>query len=306
MIIIAARKMAASQFGQEQQELDPAAAVIKCKERLKSSDTWGEVCQSVDLLLSSQLSDGLQSFENLDEAEKTSLVIKTTNELERNGQLEAMKAEVRQSLKENLRLGPGGHMASHRLDQTDDHPGHRQLSGMCHYLLLKWPHLSHRLSRCVLTILPTHLRAFLWYYCLSLSRSNHTNDHQGTLNGGDHPGISPNSSEMAQICSQHLSASPLLSFMLNWTSAVKVMASSLASWMQQEGEVLEDYQVLLVVPFVWVNLKSMLDTTWEEIERTNTHHFVIFMYIQFMKSRPWYIHDLSMPVSVCVCVRACV
>jgi hypothetical protein len=84
--------------------------------------------------------------------------------------------------------------------------------------------------------------------------------------------------------------------MLNWEHTVKLMSFAVSSWMQQEGRVLEDYEVLLVIPFVWVNLKSFRGSSWEEIEGSNLHHFIVYMYIQFMKVRPWYIQDLSMPI----------
>ena len=247
----------------------------------KASPKWDTVRQKVtERMLSKLAEDGRPNFDSFTEEEKLQLMDSIRVGLREDGDMREWREHLRAELSSDLH-STSPDTPFEGVTGSENVVRDKRFAVICQHYLLKLPHLCRLLVRLVGTPVPNHLRLVIWEYCLQ-----HAVQQDGTSSPAQEP--RPTHAHLSHQCRVVLANYPALEEVSAIPQLTQKMSSALLSWMDCGGPVgPEDSECLLTLPFIHLS----------HLTGGNDGSVNDRLFIQFMNQRPWFVKDLSLPVS---------
>ncbi len=284
-------------------------ALQKAREEVIFSREWEEINRALITQLQhlEYLQGGgrFREFASLSNQEKISALAKATRSLEKTEVFSDFQAKVFRSvdhqfsyvttgtLEESTSDGSMHASSSSQTDKVTD-----SIVEACTQLLQQWPHLIHRLKKCINHSLPPKLRAVAWHRLLLNPPVRQDFIAKVAAQEGL-PELTTEDRRLNRRCEVLLSSNPLFHEMAESTGILRGMKNTALYWkLRSEGNVVSDTELLLCIPFLYVRREELSEMGGERgWESWSTVAEVVEQYVSFMEMLPLTMHSVVMDVS---------
>lgn len=245
----------------------------------------------------------LRDFDSLSDQEKFEALSKATRALEKSKEFGEFKTKVSESVDHHF-----GQTAqrSGEDSSSDNSASSRPRTGRpsdniveaCTQLLQQWPHLTHKLKKCVNHPLPPRLRAVAWQLLLENPAVNQHFRGKAMAQGGL-PELTSEDRRLSHRCETLLKSSPLFHEVANAPAVLRAMKNTVLYWkLRSEESSVSDKELLLCIPFLYVRRRELSATRensaqefWDVVAK------VVEQFVTFMEMLPLAMHNVVMDVS---------